>query len=303
MATTISIEEDSGYPTETTMRILVSFTVTYAATYRTEFEVKRAGSIVQTSTGNSYTLSAGGSKSGLVKTFTGLSPGTAYTVYAYLVNASNGNRLIHDSLIFITKKPTEYTYYARIVLWPNGGTPTSGLKFVETATTTESSATITVRYDGSSFSRTGYILAGFTDGTNSYSITGSRRFTSSGTSESTGPSLELDAVWNKNRPANWVWSPSIIKGNNINITASNWNNFITRILDFYSYKGKTPWQNYVTLGQATRNSQMMATQAKNVRALIDALDPPISVPATVNSGDIITASFFNGLANSLNSIV
>lgn len=110
MATSISISAADGYPTETSMRVDVSFTVTYAASYNTEFEVHKgssSGTIVDEATGSTFTLSAGGSKSGIYKTFYDLSPGTRYTIVCYLCNASTGSRLVSDSLTFTTEETYE----------------------------------------------------------------------------------------------------------------------------------------------------------------------------------------------------
>lgn len=117
MATSISISAASGYPTETSMRVNVEFTVTYAGSYNTEFEVHKgtaSGTVVDEATGSTFTLSAGGSKSGIYKTFTGLSPGTKYTIVCYLCNASTEVRLLSDSLTFWTEESyeQEITYHS-----------------------------------------------------------------------------------------------------------------------------------------------------------------------------------------------
>ena len=80
MATSMSMSKYSGYPTKTEMRVSVSFTVTYAGKYKTYFELYdyNTDELVDSAFGSTFTLSAGGSKSGIYKTFTGLEPGTSY---------------------------------------------------------------------------------------------------------------------------------------------------------------------------------------------------------------------------------
>lgn len=112
MATSITIEAASGYPTKTSMRVDVSFAVTYAASYSTEFEVRRGsktGTLVDSATGSTFAMSANSSKSGIYKTFSGLSPGTRYTIIAYLCNASTGVQLVSDYLTFTTEADIQQT--------------------------------------------------------------------------------------------------------------------------------------------------------------------------------------------------
>lgn len=96
------------------MAISVSFSVVYAGTYYTEFEVHRgssSGPIEQESTGSSFTMSKDSSKSDLTKTFYDLTPGTRYTVIAYLCNpASSPVRFGPTSTLpFTTKAELQQT--------------------------------------------------------------------------------------------------------------------------------------------------------------------------------------------------
>lgn len=122
MATSVSISPADGYPTQTSMRVDVSFQVTYAATYHTEFEVRKGsstGTIIQEATGTSFTLSAGGSKKGIFKTFNNLSPGTRYTVVCWLCNSKTQERLVSDELPFTT----EADYQQDLVYHSGSATP------------------------------------------------------------------------------------------------------------------------------------------------------------------------------------
>lgn len=116
------------------------------------------------------------------------------------------------------------------------------------------------------------------------------------------------------RPNDWYWSATISKGAEMDyrkisdteyevypLTAREWNRFIDRIFQFLVYTGGSysgsPSSWYVTAGE-----EMRAEDVENVRQLIDVMNPPVSVPAKVSSGRKLTAAFFNGLKNSLNSI-
>ena len=145
----------------------------------------------------------------------------------------------------------------------------------------------------------------------------------SGTEYSSGGTLTTNynvvfyAIWVKARPSNWAWTTTgISKGSDMNysqsgttitpkpLTAKEWLAFMNRVKEFYTYKGKTVDSTYWNraVNGVTSGSPMTATQANGARYLISQLSPPTSVPASVSSGTVITASFINGLKNSLNSI-
>lgn len=180
MATSISISAASGYPTETSMRVDVEFTVTYAASYNTEFEVHQgsaSGTIVDTATGSTYTLSAGGSKSGIYKTFSGLSPGTRYTIVCWLCNASTGDQLVSDSLTFWT----EDSYEQDIIYHSGSSTYTQTISGNGTLKT------------GSIFTKpTGFTFWGWATSTNTTSVDYDGGDTYTATSNRT---VNLYAVW------------------------------------------------------------------------------------------------------------
>lgn len=104
------------------------------------------------------------------------------------------------------------------------------------------------------------------------------------------------------RPSNWSWSSTVSSGRVINMTAADFNNFIDRVFAFMEYKeisdGSEPSDYYVS-----QRARMRASDVNAVRELISWMDPPTGPPAAVSSGSTIRASFFNGLKDSLNSII
>ena len=106
MATSMSMSPSSGYPTTTAMQVTVSFSVTYAASYKTYFELYNSqGALITSAWGSTYSMEANTSKSGLPKTFSGLSPGTSYYIVGSLWNASTNTRLgINEPIVSFTTK-------------------------------------------------------------------------------------------------------------------------------------------------------------------------------------------------------
>lgn len=101
------------------------------------------------------------------------------------------------------------------------------------------------------------------------------------------------------RPENWSWTSVIVKGAPIAVTASEWTSFCSRINAFRLYKGLEQYSFSSVIRNVTPISSGIVNQAC---AAISAMAPPIPPPETVSSGDPITAAFFNGLKNALNSI-
>jgi len=103
------------------------------------------------------------------------------------------------------------------------------------------------------------------------------------------------------RPAKWSWESTVSAGKAINMTAAEFNRFIDHVYEMMEYAGvsdsSVPSDHYVTKG-----ARMKAGDVKDIREIIAGMDPPQGVPAAVSAGDTITAAFFDGLKNSLNSI-
>lgn len=315
MATSISAYAASGYPTDKTMRISVSFSVTYAGRYCTEFELRRGGrygSLEDTAIGSTFSLSAGGSKSGLQKTFNGLDPLTDYTIIAYLCNADTGSRLnISPAYVSFTTEASPAVgenYFAKVVLNGNGGSYNGNTTwtFENWALSWDGYADIQIYYSDPGFVRPGYRLAGWSEYRNSskpsYSANGSISIYTTSTDSRYPKTITLYAVWSSSRPENWYWRDTVSKGSTLGLTASEWNDFISRIQEFATYRGIGLSSSNLSAGYATKGYQMMASQARAVRSLIAQLNPPVSIPSDVSPGSSITAAFINGLKDSLNSI-
>lgn len=118
----------------------------------------------------------------------------------------------------------------------------------------------------------------------------------------TSVDVVLYAIWGRSRPSDWSWESTVSKGSAIRMTAAEFNRFIDRIYEFAAYRGASlsgsAGSYYVTKG-----SDMLASEVNAVRALINAMSPPTAPPGPVSSDSTITAAFFNGLRDSLNSIV
>lgn len=321
MATSLSISLQPGYPTYSSVKIYVSFTVTYAASYTTRFWLyDETGSLVDSATGATYTLAAGGSKSNLTKTFSGLSPNTGYTISAELCNASTGAGLgVTDSVSFTTPEKPVKQWYLKLVLHGNGGATASGLTTYTYSGSKKSDTdnAVPVAYDGTVFTRSGYTLAGFDASSAGVTVDtppkGTFTMYSSSNDASNPTVVHLYAVWEEIivRPSNWAWASSVSQGGTVTVsgtgktrnaaylTAAEWNRFLDRIVAFLRYRGYTVSSNpaYVTAG-----TEMLASQVNGAIQMIALMDPPTALPAEVSAGDLITAALINGLKNSLNSI-
>ena len=115
------------------------------------------------------------------------------------------------------------------------------------------------------------------------------------------------------RPNDWYWSSTVSKGATMPytksgntvyakpLTATEWNNFIDRIMDFMEYTGRS-WYGNASSFYATAGTTMTAEKVDYARQLIAVMSPPVALPAAISKGGRITAAYINGLKNSLNSI-
>lgn len=103
------------------------------------------------------------------------------------------------------------------------------------------------------------------------------------------------------RPSDWSWTSNIASEQPISITATEWNNFRSRINEFRDYLGLSQWSfTDVSKGDditaATCNGAIRALAAIASATGIDTL------PNLVSKGDEIYASFFIDLQNFLNAV-
>lgn len=325
MATTMTMTIASGYPTEDSIRVNVSFTVTYAASYYTYFELYNAsGRLVDSAAGSTFAMGAGETKSGIYKTFTDLDPSSSYTIVGSLWNAATGTRLdINEPEISFTTDdadPVATIYYARVALYGNGGTynGSTSWTYENWGSSWGSYADIDITYRDPGFVRAGYSLSGWSTSNSatspSYAPSGTATVRATSDDENAPTTLRLYAVWASGRPVNWEWTSIVAKGSGFSnssgvntvspLTAAEWRSFISRIQAFAVYRGATLSSSYVSAATSgvAQGSPMTAVQVNAARYLINQLAPPTAVPASVTAGAVITAAFVNDLKNSLNSI-
>lgn len=111
-------------------------------------------------------------------------------------------------------------------------------------------------------------------------------------------SRNVRVQYKKARPTNWAWHTAKTAGQNVNITASEWNSFCTKINVFRQYKDLANY-NFTTVSSGQVITASIVNQA---RTAINAMSPPSAVPSAVSAGSTMTALFFNSLSISLNSI-
>lgn len=101
------------------------------------------------------------------------------------------------------------------------------------------------------------------------------------------------------RPSDWGWYSTIKSGSEINITAREWNDFTSRINAFREYDGLSDYNfTYVRSGV----TPISAAICNEARSAISPISGRGTLPSRVVSNSPLTASFFNGLMNALNSV-
>lgn len=101
------------------------------------------------------------------------------------------------------------------------------------------------------------------------------------------------------RPANWSWWSTVAQGAAIQISAAEFRAFLDRINEFRVYTGLPEYGAFV---YPSAGDVMTAVMMGHPVYAIRAMGPSIATPTAPFAGDPITAAFFNGLRNSLNSI-
>lgn len=100
------------------------------------------------------------------------------------------------------------------------------------------------------------------------------------------------------RPSNWYWTSTVSSGAKIALSATEWNNFCTRINAFRSYKNLSNYS-FTTVYSGTAISAAIVNQA---RTAISGISGHGTLPTAAVQGGAVTASFFNGLQNALNAV-
>lgn len=101
-----------------------------------------------------------------------------------------------------------------------------------------------------------------------------------------------------NRPSKWYWWSTIAAGEPINISASEWNSFCDNINEVREYMGYPSYGAFTTVRSGTTISAQIVNHAVWAIGAMKST----AMNYEVSSGDPVTASFFNGLKNILNSI-
>lgn len=102
-----------------------------------------------------------------------------------------------------------------------------------------------------------------------------------------------------NRPDDWEWWTRIESGGDIDLSADEWNTFCERINEFRAYSGLSEYA-FTTV---ETGDYIYASTVNRAVSAIRAMNPLVTPPRQVSSGSSdITAAFFYGLSNALNSI-
>lgn len=102
------------------------------------------------------------------------------------------------------------------------------------------------------------------------------------------------------RPTNWSWNSTVSSGSDIRLTANEWMMFCARINEFRAYKGLSQHSFDNVVSGVTKISASIVNAA---RSAILEMSPGVTLPSAVSAGSEISAYFFNGLKDSLNSIM
>ena len=255
-----------------------------------------------TSTNGTYIT--GGSTTSTSMSYTGLAEYTTYTIKVYGTRGSDrgGHQTATVRTADLTKPSISITSSdgeGRMYIAFSASDSQSGLRTYDTYYTEISNA------NGSSYSRGSYTTSKFKTFTedaygnefihNAYYYMRVVAYDTEGNNQSANVRVQYKIA----RPTDWTWHTSKTAGQVISLTASEWNSFCTKINLFRQYKSLS---NY-TFTTATSGSVITASIVNQAVNAISAMSPPTSAPSTVTSkSSVITASFFNTLSRSLNSI-
>lgn len=129
-----------------------------------------------------------------------------------------------------------------------------------------------------------------------YNLTPDTTYTILGQAEIGGQWYSATSTYGVTRPSNFSWTYPKVQNQEINITAYEWAEFTTRINRFRYWKGLTPY----SFSGVSVNTEIYASVVNEAVYAMSAMTS--NTPFIVNTGDLITAYFFNSLVSSLNSI-
>lgn len=110
------------------------------------------------------------------------------------------------------------------------------------------------------------------------------------------------SVYFKSRPSSWSWTYTIASGYEIKISATEWNNFTSRINAFRTYVGLSTYS-FTTVYSGNAISTTICNQARNAIAdLFGYQYSYSSMPSTLTTEGVLPASFFTGITNVLNAV-
>lgn len=99
--------------------------------------------------------------------------------------------------------------------------------------------------------------------------------------------------------SNYVWTYPKVAGQEFKVSAAEWNELHVRINAFRVYKGLNE-KGFFTRRPGDNITPLIFNWARND---IADMNPPVPLPSTVTSSDLASASKFNDLLSSLNSIL
>lgn len=99
------------------------------------------------------------------------------------------------------------------------------------------------------------------------------------------------------RPPNWAWISTIAVGSPINISASEWNSFCTRINAFRAYKSQS-----AAAFTTVSSGQAMFTPVVQAYNAISSIPGRGEMPPAPTVGGAVTAYLFNQMRIALNAI-
>lgn len=112
-------------------------------------------------------------------------------------------------------------------------------------------------------------------------------------------SVGSSAPYAFNRPANFAWTFPKVQGEELKVTALEWNSFINRINSFRAYKTQATY----AFSTAIVGNKIKADHINQARNAILSMNPSVSIPAFCTA-DLtpVSAYYFNRLRDSLNSV-